>query len=95
MARLLRIELPLASPSILAGIRTSAVIGVGTATIAALVGAGGLGDPILQGITLRNGALILAGAGPAAALAVVVQLAFGLLERALVPRGMRVRTHAE
>ena len=95
MARLLRIELPLASPSILAGIRTSAVIGVGTATIAALVGAGGLGDPILQGITLRNGALILAGAGPAAGLAVVVQLAFGLLERALVPRGMRVRTHAE
>jgi osmoprotectant transport system permease protein len=95
MARLVRIELPLASPSILAGIRTSAVIGVGTATIAALVGAGGLGDPILQGITLRNTSLILAGAAPAAALAIVVQLGFGVLERALVPRGMRVRTHAE
>jgi osmoprotectant transport system permease protein len=94
-AKLRRIELPLASPSILAGIQTSAVIAVGTATLAALVGAGGLGDPILQGITLRSPRLILAGAVPAAALALVVQGLFAWLERLLVPAGLRVRTHAE
>jgi osmoprotectant transport system permease protein len=95
MAKLWRIELPLASPSLLAGVRTSAVIGVGTATIAALVGAGGLGDPILQGIMLRSAALILAGAVPAALLALAVQAAFAGLERLLVPRGLRIRTHVE
>jgi osmoprotectant transport system permease protein len=94
-AKLLRIELPLASPSILAGVRTSAVIAVGTATIAALVGAGGLGDPILQGITLRSPALILSGAIPAAGLALLVQAGFGWLERIVVPAGLRVRTHVE
>jgi osmoprotectant transport system permease protein len=93
--KLLRIELPLASPSILAGIRTSAVISVGTATIAALVGAGGLGDPILRGITLRSAPLILSGALPAAVLALVAQALFALLERAVVPRGLTLRTHAE
>jgi osmoprotectant transport system permease protein len=92
-AKLLRVELPLASPSILAGIRTSAVIAVGTATIAALVGAGGLGDPILQGITLRSPSLILAGAVPCALLALAVQAVFAVLERLLVPRGLRVKTH--
>ena len=94
-ARLVRLELPLASPTLLAGVRTSAVIAVGTATLAALVGAGGLGELILQGITLRSGALILAGAVPSAALALVVQGAFAGLERIVVPRGMRMRTHAE
>ncbi|HEY6462769.1 MAG TPA: ABC transporter permease, partial [Polyangiaceae bacterium] len=94
-AKLRRIELPLASPSILAGIQTSAVIAVGTATLAALVGAGGLGDPILQGITLRSPRLILAGAVPAAALALVVQGLFAWFERLFVPAGLRVRTHAE
>jgi osmoprotectant transport system permease protein len=94
-AKLMRIELPLASQSILAGVRTSAVIAVGTATIAALVGAGGLGDPILQGIALRSPPLILAGALPAAGLALLVQALFALLERALVPRGLRLRTHEE
>ncbi|HEY8089361.1 MAG TPA: glycine betaine ABC transporter substrate-binding protein [Polyangiaceae bacterium] len=92
-AKLLRVELPLASPSILGGIRTSAVIGVGTATIAALVGAGGLGDAILQGITLRSPGLILQGAVPAALLALAMQWAFGVAERALIPRGMTARTH--
>ncbi len=92
-ARLLRVELPLASPSILGGVRTSAVIAVGTATIAALVGAGGLGDPILQGIALRSTPLILAGAVPAALLALAAQGGFALLERAVVPAGLRVRTH--
>jgi osmoprotectant transport system permease protein len=94
-ARLLRIELPLASPAILGGIRTSAVIAVGTATMAALVGAGGLGDPILQGIALRSTPLILAGAIPSALLALAAQGAFALLERAMVPLGLRLRTHVE
>jgi osmoprotectant transport system permease protein len=85
---LLSIELPLASPSIVAGIRTSAVIAVGTATIAALVGAGGLGDPILQGISLRSAPLILSGAVPSALLALVVQVLFAGLERVVVPRGL-------
>lgn len=89
-AKLVRIELPLASPSIVAGVRTSAVIAVGTATIAALVGAGGLGDPILRGIALRDAPLILSGALPAALLALAVQALFGALERLLVPRGLRL-----
>jgi osmoprotectant transport system permease protein len=88
LTKLLRIELPLASPSIIAGIRTSAVIAVGTATIAALVGAGGLGDPILRGITLRSAPLILSGAVPSAILALVVQALFAGLERIVVPRGL-------
>jgi osmoprotectant transport system permease protein len=95
VAKLLRLELPLASPTIVAGVRTSAVIAVGTATIAALVGAGGLGELILQGITLRSGPLILAGAVPAAVLALAIQGAFAAVERVVVPRGMRIRTHAE
>jgi osmoprotectant transport system permease protein len=90
-ARLWRVELPMASPAILAGIQTSAVINVGTATLAALIGAGGLGEPILSGIELRDTALILEGAIPAALLALAVQGAFDLLERAVVPRGLRIR----
>jgi osmoprotectant transport system permease protein len=79
---------------ILAGIKTSAVITVGTATLAALIGAGGLGDPILSGIQLRQPRLILQGALPAAALALAVQAAFDLLEHRLVPRGLRIRPSA-
>jgi osmoprotectant transport system permease protein len=93
-AKLARIELPLAAPSIVAGIRTSAVIAVGTATIAALVGAGGLGDPILRGITLRSVPLILSGAVPAAVLALAVQGLFALIERAVVSKGITLRTHS-
>lgn len=89
-ARLRRIELPLASPSILAGIKTSAVINVGTATLGALIGAGGYGQPILTGIRLDDTSLILQGAVPAALLALTVQAVFDLLERALVPRGLRL-----
>lgn len=88
-ARLLRVELPLASPSIMAGIKTSAVINVGTATLAALIGAGGLGEPILTGIQLRQPSTILAGALPAAALALLVQGGFDLLELYVVPLGLR------
>jgi len=87
--RLLRIELPLATPMIIAGISTAAVINVGTATLGALIGAGGYGDPILTGIRLNDLSLILEGAIPAAALALVVMAAFQLLERLLTPRGLR------
>ncbi|MEE8311295.1 MAG: glycine betaine ABC transporter substrate-binding protein [Candidatus Binatia bacterium] len=89
-ARLRRIELPLASPAILAGIKTSAVINIGTATLGALIGAGGYGQPILTGIRLDDTGLILQGAVPAALLALTVQTGFDLLERALVPRGLRL-----
>jgi osmoprotectant transport system permease protein len=89
-AQLLRVKIPMASPAILAGIKTSAVINVGTATLAALIGAGGLGSPILQGIALRDNALILQGAIPAAVLALLVQWGFDLLDRVLIPRGLRL-----
>jgi osmoprotectant transport system permease protein len=90
LARLVRIELPLASPSILAGIQTSAVICVGTATLGALVGAGGFGQPILTGIRLDNVGLLLEGAVPAALLALVVQGGFEMLGRWVIPRGLRL-----
>jgi osmoprotectant transport system permease protein len=88
-ARLRLIELPLAAQSILAGIKTSAVINVGTATIGALIGAGGYGQPIITGIRLADLGLILQGAIPAAAMALVVQYAFSRLERIVVPAGLR------
>lgn len=87
--RLLRIELPLATPTIVAGISTAAVINVGTATLGALIGAGGYGEPILTGIRLNNLQLILEGAIPAAVLALLVMGCFQLLERWLTPRGLR------
>lgn len=76
-----KIELPMAVPSILAGIKTSAVINVGTATLGALIGAGGYGQPILTGIRLDSVPLILEGAIPAAVLALLVQGLFDLVER--------------
>jgi osmoprotectant transport system permease protein len=88
-ARLRLVELPLAAPAILAGVKTSAVITVGTATLGALIGAGGYGQPILTGIRLASVPLILEGAIPAAALALLAQGAFDLAERAVVPRGLR------
>jgi osmoprotectant transport system permease protein len=81
MARLRYIELPLAARSMLAGIRTAAVINVGTATLGALIGAGGYGQPILTGIRLDDTNLILEGAVPAAVLALLVQWLFGAIER--------------
>jgi osmoprotectant transport system permease protein len=93
-ARLLRVELPMAAPSILAGIKTAAVINVGTATLGALIGAGGYGQPILTGIRLADNRLILFGAVPAAILALLVQGGFGLLERIVVPRGLRLKTRS-
>ncbi len=87
--RLWYVELPLALPTILAGIKTAAVINVGTATLGALVGAGGYGQPILTGIRLDDTGLILQGAVPAALLALAVQGLFDLIERRLIPRGLR------
>jgi osmoprotectant transport system permease protein len=89
-ARLRIVELPLATRSILAGIKISAVINVGTATLGALIGAGGYGQPILTGIRLDDIALILQGAIPAAALALLVQGLFEFVERGLLPRGLRL-----
>jgi osmoprotectant transport system permease protein len=89
-ARLRKIYLPLASRTILTGIKTSAVINIGTATLAALIGAGGLGEPILSGLNLNDNATILEGAIPAALLALLVQGLFDLLDRVLIPRGLRL-----
>ncbi len=90
-ARLWRIDLPLASPMILAGIKTAAVVNVGTATLGALIGAGGLGEPILTGIRLNDVTLVLEGAVPAALLALATQASFAGLERLLIPAGLRRR----
>jgi osmoprotectant transport system permease protein len=90
-ARLRLVELPMAARAILAGIKTSAVINVGTATLGALIGAGGYGQPILTGIRLDDIGLILEGAVPAAVLALAVQGLFELAERWLVPRGLRLK----
>ncbi|MCG8449408.1 MAG: ABC transporter permease subunit [Pirellulales bacterium] len=87
---LLQIELPLASRSILAGIKTAAVINVGFATLGALIGAGGYGQPIITGIRLNDTNLILEGAIPAALLALVVQGGFEFSERYLAPKGLRI-----
>jgi len=89
-ARLWQIHLPMASRSILAGIKTSAVINIGTATLAALIGAGGLGEPILSGLNLNDHATILEGAVPAAVLALLVQSLFDRLDRVLIPKGLRL-----
>ncbi|MCH8092634.1 MAG: ABC transporter permease subunit, partial [Proteobacteria bacterium] len=89
-ARLRLVELPMASRAILSGIKTSAVINIGTATLGALIGAGGYGQPILTGIRLDDVNLILEGAVPAALLALIVQGMFELAERLLVPKGLRL-----
>jgi osmoprotectant transport system permease protein len=91
VARLHEVEMPLAMRSILAGIKTAAVINVGTATLGALIGAGGYGQPILSGIRRDDFGLILEGAVPAALLALAVQYLFDWLERLAIPRGLRFR----
>jgi osmoprotectant transport system permease protein len=88
--RLWEIYLPMASRSILSGIKTSAVINIGTATLAALIGAGGLGEPILSGLNLNDHVTILQGAIPAALLALLVQWLFDVLDRVLIPKGLRI-----
>ncbi len=83
------VRLPLAAPAILAGIRTAAVIAVGTATLAAFIGAGGLGEPIATGLALADTRLILSGALPAALLALVVDGILGWVENATTPAPLR------
>ncbi len=82
------VQLPLATGTIMAGVRTSTVISVGVATLAAFVGAGGLGEPIVTGLQLNDVNLILTGALPAALLAVLIDFALGRVERRLAPRGV-------
>src|SRR5690606_35710653 len=80
-----QVRLPLAAPTIMAGIRTAAVISVGTATLAAFIGAGGLGDPIVAGLALSDARMILSGALPAAVLALAVDGGLALVERVARP----------
>ena len=87
---LVRVQLPLATRTIMAGIRTATVLTIGFATLAAFIGAGGLGEPILTGLYLNDVRLILAGALPAALLAIVADAALGRIERLLTPRGLRI-----
>lgn len=87
--RLAEIELPIALPTILAGIRTSAIQNVGFATLGAIIGAGGLGQPILRGIRLNDMSLILAGAIPAALLALLLQWSIDAIEWTVMPRGLK------
>jgi|TARA_R100000501_G_scaffold13654_1_gene24864 osmoprotectant transport system permease protein len=93
-ARLRRVELPLAAPTIMAGVKTAAVIAVGLATLGAIIGAGGYGQPILTGIRLASTPLILEGAIPAAVLALLMQGLFDLAERLITPPGLRLRQAA-
>ena len=85
------VELPLAVPVILAGVRTCTVISIGTATLAAFIGAGGLGDPIVTGLSVTDVNLVLSGALPAAALALVADGVLAGVERIATPRGLRER----
>jgi osmoprotectant transport system permease protein len=89
--RLLKIDLPLALPVILAGLQTAAVLSVGTATIAAFIGAGGYGERIAIGLALNDNQMLLAGALPAAALALLTQWGFALLERLTVRGAAQTR----
>jgi osmoprotectant transport system permease protein len=91
-ARLRLIDLPLASRTILAGIKTAAVINVGTATLGGFIGAGGYGEVIFAGIRKADNTMTLQGAIPAALLALAVQGLFELAERGLVPRGLRLKS---
>ena len=83
------IRLPLAAPVVMAGIRTAAVINVGTATLAAFVGAGGLGDPIVAGLALSDPAMTVSGAAPAAAMALLVDYGLSHAQTVVAPKGVR------
>lgn len=87
--RLRLIELPIAAPTILAGIKTSAVINVGTATIAAFIGAGGYGERIVAGLAVNDHALLLAGAVPAAVMSFLIEWGFAGLEQLVISPGLR------
>lgn len=78
------VKFPLAFPTLLAGVRTATILNIGTATLAAFIGAGGLGEPIVTGLALNDSRLILQGAIPAAFLAIVIDGIFSLVEKLLV-----------
>ena len=84
----------MASRSILAGVKTSTVINIGTATLAGFIGAGGYGELILSGINLNATDVILQGAIPAALLALLSQFLFDILDGAVIPRGLRLKASA-
>jgi osmoprotectant transport system permease protein len=94
-ARLRLVELPMALRSILAGIKISAVINVGTATLGGLIGAGGFGQPIMTGIRRDDFGMIMEGAVPAACLAVLVQIVFEIVERGVLPKGLRLKAETQ
>ncbi len=94
MQELLLVRLPLAAPIIMAGVRTAAIITVGAATLAAFIGAGGLGEPIVAGLALADSRMILSGALPAAALALLVDGTLALVERAVTPAHRRAALKA-
>ena len=87
---LARIQLPVAAPVIFAGIRTSAVQVVASATLATFIGGGGLGDLIVEGTQLNDNAILLAGSLSVAVLAVITEAGFGALERGMTPKGLRI-----
>jgi len=87
--RLRLIEIPLSTPTIFAGIKTAAVISIGTATLAAFIGAGGLGEFIVTGLALNNTSMILKGAIPAAILAIFVEFIFEIIEKMFVPKHLQ------
>lgn len=89
--RLFRMEIPLASRSIWSGLKTSTIITIGTATLAALIGAGGLGAPIVQGLALNNMNLVLMGAVPSALIALFAHFLFDYLEQWVIPKGLRLK----
>ena len=93
-SQLLKVYLPMASRSILAGVKTSTIINIGTATLAGFIGAGGYGELILSGINLNATDVILQGAVPAALLALLSQFLFDLLDRVVIPRGLRLKASA-
>ena len=90
-----RIELPLARPIIMAGIRTSTVVNVGTAAVAGMIGAGGLGAIIMSGLAVRVMPIVIQGAAPTAALAIVLDVPLGGVEEWMTPRGLKVMKQAQ
>ena len=90
-----KVELRLAMPVILAGIRTSTVINIGTAAVAGMIGAGGLGELIVTGIAVRVMQLIFQGAAPTAALAIILDALIGAIESWITPRGLKVLKSAQ
>jgi len=90
-----KVELPLARPVIMAGIRTSAVVNVGTAAVAGMIGAGGLGVLIMTGLAVRVMPIVIQGAAPTAALAIALDALLGGLEEWMTPRGLKVLKRAQ